>query len=317
MGPKMPHKLIAGIDEAGRGPLAGPVVAAAVILDPEKPLDGIHDSKKLTARKRNRLYDDIMEQAVAVGIGVSQRVEIDRLNILRATELAMQRAVDQLSTKPDHLQIDGQHIRLKHPSQETVIHGDATLQVIGAASIIAKVYRDRLMADYHRIYPQYGFDRHKGYGTEAHLQALKTYGACPIHRQSFRPVKDHMPTWNQVHGRKELGLLGEQLAAGYLLELGYGLLDLRYTVPHMGELDIIARDDDVTVIVEVKSQTPGDWGSAEERIDVKKRDRLMATAQHYCGEKGIDSEVRFDVISVTFTKAGPQIRHIKSGIHAD
>ena len=310
-------QLIAGIDEAGRGPLAGPVVAAAVILDPERPIEGLADSKRLTARRREALYQNIFDRAPAVGIGESQRAEIDRRNIFQATVAAMQRAVDALDPRPEHLLIDGKHIHLDHPSQETIVDGDQTVPAISAASIVAKVYRDRLMAEYHKVYPEYGFDRHKGYGTKAHLQALAEHGACPIHRQSFRPVRPHLPQWRQLKDRQTLGRLGERLAATYLIENGYTIRDLNYRAPHLGELDIVALRGAATVICEVKTGVPGDWGEPEARVGVKKRDRIMAAAQHYCAEKGIASEVRFDVISVKFTRAGPNISHQPDSIRAD
>lgn len=309
--------LVAGIDEAGRGPLAGPVVAAAVILDPEHPVEGLADSKRLTAKRRAALYEVILDRALAVGIGESQREEIDRRNIFQATIAAMQRAVDALTQRPDHLLIDGKNIRLDHPSQETVVDGDETVPAISAASIVAKVHRDRIMEEYHKVYPEYGFDRHKGYGTKAHLQALAAHGACPIHRQSFRPVRQHLPQWRQLKNRATLGQLGERLAATYLIENGYTIRDLNYHVAHTGELDIVAQRGATTVICEVKSMVPGGWGEPEDQVGVKKRDRIMAAAGQYCAEKEIDTEVRFDVISVKFTKAGPTITHRPDSIHAD
>ncbi len=310
-------RLVAGIDEAGRGPLAGPVVAAAVILDPQRPIEGLRDSKKLTAKRRANLHDEIFALAQAVGVGLSQRREIDRINILGGTMAAMQRAVDNLPQQPDHLQIDGQHITLNHPSQETIIEGDDQVPAISAASIVAKVTRDRIMAEYHKVYPQYGFDRHKGYGTKAHLAALAEHGACPIHRQSFRPVREHLPRWAAVKGRKELGRLGEQLAATHLVEQGYSIVEMNYNVVHTGEIDIIASQGAMLVFCEVKSQGRGQWGEPEDQVDFRKRDRIMAAAQQYTVEKGIDSEVRFDVISLKFTKAGPVINHLENCIYAD
>ena len=292
-------------------------MAAAVILDPDHPIDGLADSKKLAPKRREALYDEIFDRALGVGIGISEREEIDRINILQATIAAMDRAVERLPQRPGHLLIDGQHIHLNHPSQETIIAGDQTEPAISAASIIAKVTRDRRMVQYHQVYPEYGFDRHKGYGTQAHLAALKTHGACPIHRQSFRPVRQYLPHWGQVKGPKSLGILGERMAAAYLIEHGYHILELNYRVVHVGELDILARQGATLVICEVKSQAPGGWGAPEDQVGVKKRDRIMAAAQHYCFEKGIDSEVRFDVISVRFTKAGPNISHLQNAIHAD
>ncbi|UCH09150.1 MAG: ribonuclease HII [Fidelibacterota bacterium] len=308
---------IAGIDEAGRGPLAGPVVAAAVILDPEQPIEGLADSKRLTAKKRELLNEQIYDRALAIGIGASQRDEIDRLNIFQATVAAMQRAMDALGKRPDHLMIDGRNIRLEHPSQETIVDGDETVPVISAASIVAKVHRDHVMVEYHKVYPEYGFDRHKGYGTKAHLEALVAHGATPIHRQSFHPVKDHLPQWRSLKDPGHLGALGERIAATYLIENDYSIKDLNFRVAHIGELDIIAERGAETVFCEVKSHVPGDWGEPEEQVGVKKRDRIMAAAQQYCTEKGIDTEVRFDVISVKFTKAGPIISHLPGRLYAD
>jgi Holliday junction resolvase-like predicted endonuclease len=225
--------------------------------------------------------------------------------------------VDNLPQRPDHLQIDGQHITLEHPSQETIIGGDNKVPAISAASIVAKVTRDRIMLEYHKVYPQYGFDRHKGYGTKAHLAALAEYGACPIHRQSFGRVKDHLPRWADVKGRPELGRLGEQLAATHLIEQGYSIMEMNYLVVHSGEIDIIASQGAVLVFCEVKSRGRGQWGEPEDQVDFRKRDRIMAAAQHYTVEKGIDSEVRFDVISLKFTKAGPVINHLENCIYAD
>jgi ribonuclease HII len=184
---------LAGIDEAGRGPLAGPVVAAACILDPSKPIYGLNDSKKLSAAARESLYQKITEQAPAWGIGMSDPETIDRINILQATCLAMRQAVLGLCIHPDLLLVDA--VKLSGVAQPAwpIIHGDALSVSIAAASIIAKVTRDRLMAEFDQIYPEYGFCQHKGYGTQLHYQALLKYGPCPIHRQTFlRTIQDQL-----------------------------------------------------------------------------------------------------------------------------
>ncbi len=178
-------KIFAGIDEAGRGPLAGPVVAAAVIMPKECSLLYVNDSKKLNAAKREELFDQIMDTAVSVGIGMSSPARIDEINILQATYEAMREAVSQLETPPEMLINDAVMIPELPLLQQSVIKGDAKCYSIAAASIIAKVTRDRIMQQYDSLYPEYGFAVHKGYGTAAHIAALKTYGACPIHRQSF------------------------------------------------------------------------------------------------------------------------------------
>jgi ribonuclease HII len=182
---------IAGIDEAGRGPLAGPVVAAACIIPPEVFLPGINDSKLLTPKKRAELFDLILKDPrILYGIGIISHEIIDEINIYQATIKAMCKAVKQLSTKPDYLLVDGMHLpQAKIPSLRIVM-GDSKSQSIGAASVIAKETRDKLMIKHHKKWPHYGFDQHKGYGTPAHLKALKLHGPCPIHRMSFEPVKN-------------------------------------------------------------------------------------------------------------------------------
>lgn len=181
-------ELVAGVDEAGRGPLAGPVVAAAVILDPNRPIDGLADSKTLSPARRERLAQIIQDQALAVAIACVEAGEIDRINILQATLKAMAEAVNALQRVPDRVLVDGNRLpRLSVPAQ-ALVGGDSLEAAISAASIMAKTHRDAIMLDWHARYPAYGFDRHKGYGTAAHLQALATHGPCPAHRQSFRPV---------------------------------------------------------------------------------------------------------------------------------
>ncbi len=183
-----PTGLIAGVDEAGRGPLAGPVVAAAVILDDLNPIAGLADSKKLTALKRERLYDEIRAKALCCSIAQATVEEIDELNILQATLLAMRRSVEGLRLKPTKVLVDGNRLPVLDVLAEAIVKGDSKVQAISAASILAKVHRDRWCQELHAQYPQYGFDGHKGYGTAAHLKALKEHGATPWHRKSFAPV---------------------------------------------------------------------------------------------------------------------------------
>lgn len=178
-------RVICGVDEAGRGPLAGPVCAAAVILPANLEIPGLTDSKKLTDKKRRELYPIIMEQAIAYGIGFASEQEIDEINILQATFLAMQRAIDQLAVKPDLALIDGNRQKDFGVPAKTVVKGDSLSASIAAASILAKVTRDNLMLEQAETYPQYKFDVHKGYGTKAHYEALREFGPCPIHRMTF------------------------------------------------------------------------------------------------------------------------------------
>ena len=184
---------ICGVDEAGRGPLVGAVVAGAVVLDPQNPIEGLQDSKKLTPAKREFLYEQIMSKAKAWGVGEASPAEIDEINILQATMLAMRRAIEDLTTRlgawPDKALIDGNRCPELPIDAEAIVKGDAKEPAISAASIVAKVTRDRQMMSLHEQHPQYGFTQHMGYPTEAHFAALKQYGACDQHRRSFSPVR--------------------------------------------------------------------------------------------------------------------------------
>lgn len=184
---------IAGVDEAGRGPLAGPVVAAAVVLPENVTLDGINDSKKLSSQKRERLFQEILNTSLSTGIGYVLPRDIDRTNILHASLRAMERAISCLTVLPDLVLIDGPYRLSIAFRQIGIPGGDAKSLSIAAASIVAKVFRDRLMSRYHMLYPDYGFDRHKGYPTKAHLEALASLGPSPIHRLSFQPCKECPP----------------------------------------------------------------------------------------------------------------------------
>lgn len=190
----MKQLLVAGVDEVGCGPLAGPVVTAAVILDGNHIIDGLADSKRLTEKKRQQLDQEIRTHALCFSIGQAEVPEIDQLNILQATLLAMQRAVAGLPQRPEKILVDGNRLPQFPCKAEAIVGGDALVPEISAASIIAKVYRDSLMKDLHRQYPQYGFDSNKGYPTRKHREALIKHGATPCHRQSFAPVRNVMFT---------------------------------------------------------------------------------------------------------------------------
>ena len=185
--------LTAGVDEAGRGPLAGPVVAAAVILDERTPIRGLNDSKLLSPKVRERLFDQIHARALCFCIAQASVEEIDTLNILQATLLAMRRAVEGLRLRPHKVLVDGNRLPTLKVLAEAIIGGDAKVKSISAASILAKVHRDRLCLELHAEHPQYGFDGHKGYATREHLAALRAHGACPHHRRSFAPVRETLP----------------------------------------------------------------------------------------------------------------------------
>lgn len=185
------YRAVAGIDEAGRGPLAGPVVAAAVILPEKFDLPGLNDSKQISEKKRNQLYPLINEQALAIGIGVSRACEIDEINILQATLMGMSRAVSRLAVQPDFLLVDGITPVPLDIEQKTIKQGDSRSLSIAAASVVAKVVRDRIMVAYDRLFPEYGFAGHKGYGSQKHRDAVAEHGPCACHRRSFAGVREH------------------------------------------------------------------------------------------------------------------------------
>ena len=177
---------ICGIDEAGRGPLAGPVVVASVIMPADSMIEGVNDSKKISEKKREKLYDQILEEAISYGVGIVGQDEIDEINILNATKKGLTMSLKELTVKPDLIIVDAlTHIDTMGIPYESIIKGDAKCYSISVASIIAKVTRDRIMREWDKVYPEYGFEKHKGYGTSAHIEAIKKYGLCPIHRKSF------------------------------------------------------------------------------------------------------------------------------------
>lgn len=285
------YDLIAGIDEVGRGPLAGPVVAAAVILPKDCKMEGVDDSKKLTAKKREQLYDKIVEEAVSYGIGVVSPERIDEINILQATYEAMREALAQLNPVPQFILADAVTIPQVCIPQRGIIQGDAQSMSIAAASIIAKVYRDRLMQAYDPMYPAYGFASNKGYGSAAHITAIGAYGITPIHRQSF--VKNFLPQGST----REKGAYGEELAVRQMRRMGYEILERNYRCAE-GEIDIIAKKDTYIVFTEVKYRAGREKGEPGEAVNKKKQAHIIQTAQAYIAEKAPDGDFRFDVAEV-------------------
>lgn len=305
--------LIAGVDEAGRGPLAGPVVAAAVILPREFDLPGLNDSKKISPGKREKLFKAIQEQAVSIGIGSIDASTIDKLNILQATYRAMQMALGRLTVYPERALIDGSELPNQVIPNEGVIKGDESVPSIQAASIIAKVTRDREMLEYHTIFPEYGFDKHKGYGTRFHLDALEDWKASPIHRQSFKPVAHERMSLAWYQSSRRIGWLGEKLAALHLRDRGYRIHAMNVRVAPHGEIDIVAEKEGTRVFVEVKTarQSPTQTGSPDERIDAQKLLRLEHAIDQYCMETDWDGPIRLDGISVLMRKGGKSIHHYR------
>jgi len=220
------YSLIAGIDEAGRGPLAGPVVASSVVFSKGTYIEGVNDSKKVSAKKRNLFYDEIISKALYVGIGIVHSKEIDELNILEATKNAMRLSVLDLGITPDLLLVDGNQIEFSEYNQENIIKGDSKSFSIASASIIAKVTRDRMMDNYAKILPQYGFEKHKGYGTKYHFEAISKFKSSVIHRKSFKPVKNHLASFKYYSKNNILNSLLVQIAGDYLIKSSYDILNV-------------------------------------------------------------------------------------------
>ena len=241
---------ICGVDEAGRGPLAGPVVAAAVILPSHHNLDSIKDSKKLSEKKRQIVYNNIMDVA-DVSIGIVSNRTIDKINVLNATYLAMEKAISGLDTIPDISLIDGYALPNKDIKSEGVIGGDNIVDCISAASIIAKVTRDEIMIKIDPIFPEFKFRDHKGYGTKYHMNTLSIQKATPIHRKSFRPVKNNLPSPSIIKDDKKAKQLSIELVALYYLNNGYNIKEINKDCMNEVTLDIVAEKNKETIIVDV------------------------------------------------------------------
>ena len=308
-------KFIAGIDEAGRGPLAGPVVSSAVILPQDVELPEVTDSKKISEKKRERLYDEIYDAATAVGVGVVHEEDIDNNNVLEATYQAMRLAIGKLSIQPDILLVDGNKADIKHYKQESIIDGDQKSLSIAAASIIAKVTRDRIMRQYDIVFPVYGFAKHKGYGTKQHMNAIMTKKASPIHRKSFNPVPHHLPSFAYYKRNHLLEKLGEQLVACKMIRSGHEIMETNYNIPQVGEIDIISREEDMIVFTEVKTHTAGDgWSKSNFQIDEKKSDRIMNAMQYYMDDKDLSLDFKFKIGEVLLNKGKPKVKILEKSL---
>ena len=288
---------LCGVDEAGRGPLAGDVYAAAVILKPDAVIEGLNDSKKLTEKKREALFDVICEQSVAYCIATASVEEIDTYNILNATFLAMKRAVEGLSVSPSYVLVDGNRMPPLLVPAECVVKGDATSASIAAASILAKVARDRYMKQLAADYPQYQFEKHKGYGTALHYECLDTFGVSPVHRKSF--LKKYTP--GEKSPAAQRGEADEQAVGECLKKKGYTILETNFHAAPYGEIDIVAQNCNVTAFVEVKSRKWSTKITPEASITPSKQKKIIKAAAVYVQSHPDCTFLRFDAASVYFS----------------
>ncbi|RKY89283.1 YraN family protein [candidate division KSB1 bacterium] len=297
---------LAGVDEAGRGPLAGPVVASAIILPRDFYDSRIDDSKKLSESKREELYNYLIKNCVCYGIGIIDEKEIDRLNILKASLKAMKIAIENLSEKPDKIIVDGKYKPDVKPRPYAIIDGDSHSISIASASIIAKVTRDRIMKEYHKKYPEYRFDKNKGYGTRYHIEKIKDIGISPVHRVTFCQkflIGDE---------RKGIGRYGEDIACNYLRKRGYKIIERNFRRSD-GEIDIVAEFQGTLVFIEVKTNKKGGFGEPEFRVTQKKQKQIGKMANIYLQEMNLyNIDCRFDVLAIKLEKDGfVKINHIK------
>lgn len=308
------YTCVCGIDEAGRGPLCGPVCAAAVILPENCEIEGLNDSKKLSEKKREALFDVVIEKAVAYGIGTASAREIDEINILQATFLAMRRAVEALGVQPDLALIDGNRKPGLPCDEVTIVKGDGKCMSIAAASILAKVTRDRYMREMDEKYPQYCFARHKGYGTKLHYEKIAEFGICDLHRRSF--LKKILGEENRQTPTAETGKHGEEIAAAYYEKHGYTVVG-RNVHARCGEIDLIAENEETLVFAEVKTRSPGGLGRPCEAVDERKQQKIVKTALVYLQEHESEKQPRFDVLEV-FLAPGqvPKVRCIPAAFDA-
>ncbi len=275
---------ICGVDEAGRGPLAGDVFAAAVVLDNKFPIIGINDSKKLSEKKRNILYDEIVEKSIVYSISSATIQEIESLNILNATMLAMKRAIEQLRDKINinMILVDGNKCPILDNNDihsKFVINGDCLSASIAAASILAKVSRDRYMVEKSKMYPEYFFEKHKGYGTKLHYKMIDQNGLCDIHRNSF--LKKYFI--KKSNKSDEQSNRGEYIAQKYLFKKGYNIIRTNFRV-YYGEIDIIAIKDDIIYFIEVKQRKTNSLYRPYEAVNISKKDKIIKTSLLFLSE---------------------------------
>jgi len=296
--------LIAGIDEAGRGPLAGPVVAACVIFERGIVIEGINDSKKLTPKKRDVLFDIIKAKAKNIGIGVVHENKIDEINILQATYLAMKISLGNMNLKPDLVLIDGPSSNIKHYNVKHIINGDSKSQSIAAASIIAKVTRDRIMLQYDIVYPEYKFCNHKGYGTKYHIETIKEIKSSPIHRKSFKIVNESLPSYAFIKEKYGFLVLGKQIVISKYIKNDFVILNKILETDQNNLFDFIIKKDKEYIVIKVLIQSNNDSSQQNEYF------KNIKYIKEYLEQKDMRINFTFNVISVTFQKGKKPITKI-------
>tara|TARA_Y100000748_G_C15483124_1_gene483671 strand:+ start:518 stop:1495 length:978 start_codon:yes stop_codon:yes gene_type:complete len=304
---------VGGIDEAGRGPLAGPVVAACVILSKDFDLTGIDDSKKISPKKRKKLYDRIINESVDVSIGIAHEKEIDDLNILQATFLAMRRAIRNLNNKPRQLLIDGPHSDIKIIPTKNIVKGDSKSGSIAAASIIAKVYRDEIMRSYDIIFPEYDFSKNKGYGTKSHIKALHLHKATPIHRKTFKIVNSNLPTFSFYKSNNLLAKMGSNYVISNYVKEDYLILEMNINLEDIDDkIDCLITDKHSNVFIKIIS-TFNNSDFSIGNLTISSFDRYILSLEKYLIKKDFKKDFVFNVISVEFNKGlKPKINIIRS-----
>ena len=302
-------KHLAGIDEAGRGPLAGPVIASAVIFPKEIDLPEVTDSKKLTEKKRERLFNDICNKALAIGVGIVHEEEIDEKNILQATYIAMRKSIEKLSIVPDLLLIDGNTADIKYFKQKSIINGDQKSLSIAAASIIAKVTRDKMMKQYDIVFPGYGFAQHKGYGTKQHMEKIHTKKATMIHRKSFNPIANHLPNFAFLKRHNLIEIVGLQLVACHFVRLGNKIIEFDYLKDHFSEIHIISMETSKLIFTKVNTFLDMNYNAYMEHI-VKLNDhsKFIKNIKNYIENNELNYEYDFRIAKVLLGQGKPIIK---------
>tara|TARA_Y100000814_G_scaffold132329_1_gene95709 strand:- start:393 stop:1316 length:924 start_codon:yes stop_codon:yes gene_type:complete len=302
-------ELIAGVDEVGRGPLAGPVIACAVILPKEHSIKGLRDSKKLSKKRREELFPIIQKQAISIGIGESDVKSIDKINIREATFVAMKNALEQLDPKPERALIDGESLKDYHIPNEGIVGGDDKIDSIKAASIIAKVTRDNIMKEYSLIFPEYGFENNSGYGTKSHMEALEKYKATPIHRKSFKPVTSQMPTFDWLIENKRIDWIGIKLAALYLKKHKYKEIQITNEHPYSDEIHIECCKNKRNTFINVITS----YNNNLERPQKRNLDESMKIFKNSLLKKSHDDNNSiFGQIHIELKKGGPKYHYTEN-----